>query len=34
MGLPVSKADLGEKVLYKYKDMTVEFHNDKVTDVR
>jgi hypothetical protein len=34
MGLPVSKADLGEKVLYKYKDMTVEFHNGKVTDVR
>lgn len=34
MGLPVSKADLGEKVLYKYKDMTVEFHDGKVTDVR
>ena|SRR2546422_4327450 len=34
MGLPISKADLGEKVLYKYKDMTVEFHNGKVTDVR
>jgi len=25
---------LGEKVLYKYKDMTVEFHNGKVTDVK
>jgi hypothetical protein len=34
MGLPVSKADLGEKVLYKYKDMTIEFHDGKVTDVR
>ena len=34
MGLPVSKADLGEKMLYKYKDMTVEFHDGKVTDVR
>jgi hypothetical protein len=34
MGLPASKADLGEKVLYKYKDMTVEFHDGKVTDVR
>jgi hypothetical protein len=34
MGLPISKADLGEKMLYKYKDMTVEFHDGKVTDVR
>lgn len=34
MGLPLSKADLGEKVLYKYKDMTVEFHDGRVTDVR
>lgn len=34
MGLPISKADLGEKMLYKYKDMTVEFHGGKVTDVR
>jgi hypothetical protein len=34
MGPPITKADLGEKVLYKYKDMTVEFHNGKVTDVR
>jgi len=25
---------LGEKVLYKYKDMTVEFRDGKVTDVR
>jgi hypothetical protein len=34
MGLPITKADLGEKVLYKYKDMTVEFHDGKVVDVR
>jgi hypothetical protein len=27
-------AILGEKTLYKYKDMTVEFHDGKVTDVR
>jgi len=34
LGLPQTRADLGEKVLYKYKDMTVEFHNGKVTDVK
>jgi hypothetical protein len=34
LGPPVTKADLGEKVLYKYKDMTIEFHGGKVTDVR
>jgi len=34
LGPPQSRADLGEKVLYKYKDMTVEFHNGKVTDVK
>lgn len=34
LGLPETKVDLGEKVLYKYKDMTVEFHDGKVTDVR
>lgn len=34
LGLPETKVDLGEKVLYKYKNMTVEFHNGKVTDVR
>lgn len=34
MGLPETKVDLGEKVLYKYKDMTVEFHDGKVTDVK
>jgi hypothetical protein len=34
LGLPETKVDLGEKVLYKYKNMTVEFHDGKVTDVR
>lgn len=34
LGPPLTKADLGEKVLYKYKDTTVEFHDSKVTDVR
>ena len=34
LGPPQTRADLGEKVLYKYKDMTVEFHNGKVTDVK
>ena len=34
LGPPATRADLGEKVLYKYKDMTVEFHDGKVTDVR
>jgi hypothetical protein len=34
MGLPEAKVDLGEKVLYKYKNMTVEFHDGKVSDVR
>jgi hypothetical protein len=34
LGLPVTKVDLGEKVLYKYKDMTVEFQDGKVSDVR
>ena len=34
LGLPETKVDLGEKVLYKYKSMTVEFHDGKVTDVR
>jgi hypothetical protein len=28
-----TRVDLGEKVLYKYKNMTVEFHNGKVADV-
>jgi hypothetical protein len=34
LGLPETKADLGEKVLYKYQNMTVEFHSGKVADVR
>jgi hypothetical protein len=34
LGVPVTRVDLGTKVLYKYKDMTVEFHDGKVTDVR
>jgi hypothetical protein len=34
LGLPTTKVDLAEKVLYKYKDMTVEFHDGKVSDVK
>jgi hypothetical protein len=34
LGVPETRVDLGEKVLYKYKDMTIEFHDGKVTDVR
>jgi hypothetical protein len=34
LGVPQTRVDLGEKVLYKYKDMTIEFHDGKVTDVR
>jgi hypothetical protein len=34
LGVPATKVDLGEKVLYKYTDMTIEFHDGKVTDVR
>ena len=34
LGLPQTRVELGEKVLYKYKDMTVEFHDGKVTDVK
>lgn len=34
LGVPQTRVDLGEKVLYKYKDMTGEFHDGKVTDVR
>jgi hypothetical protein len=34
LGVPLTRVDLGEKVLYKYKDLTIEFHNGKVTDVR
>jgi len=34
LGLPETKIDLGEKLLYKYKDMSVEFKGGKVADVR
>jgi hypothetical protein len=34
LGPPETRADLGPKVLYKYKDMTVEFRDGKVADVR
>jgi len=34
LGAPATKVDLGEKLLYKYKDMTVEFRDGKVADVR
>jgi hypothetical protein len=34
LGPPQTRVDLGEKVLYKYKDMTVEFHDGKLTDVK
>jgi len=34
LGPPTTRADLEGKTLYKYKDMTVEFHDGKVADVR
>ena len=34
LGPPVTRVDLGEKVVYRYSGMTVEFHGGKVTDVR
>jgi hypothetical protein len=34
LGPPQTRVDLDSKVLYKYKDMTVEFHGGKVVDVR
>ena len=34
LGVPDTRIDLGEKVMYKYKDMTVEFREGKVVDVR
>jgi hypothetical protein len=34
LGVPQTRVDLGEKILYKYKEMTVEFHDGKVTDAR
>jgi hypothetical protein len=34
LGVPETRVDLGEKVRYKYKDMTVEFRDGKMIDVR
>jgi hypothetical protein len=34
LGVPQTRIDLGGKVLYKYKDITVEFREGKVADVR
>ena len=33
-GTPTSKETLGEKVVYKYQDMTVEFINGRVSDIK
>ncbi len=33
MGRPTTRVDLGEKVLYKYKDMTAAFKDGNFTDV-
>lgn len=34
LGVPATRADLGDKVLYKYKDMSIEFREGKVVDVK
>ncbi len=34
LGLPATRVDLDSKVIYKYKDLTIEFHDGKVADVR
>lgn len=34
LGVPLTRVDLGSKILYKYKEMTIEFHEGKVVDVR
>ena len=34
LGLPITRIDLAAETLYKYKDMTIEFQDGKVTDVR
>ncbi len=34
LGEPQTRVDLGGKVLYKYKDLTIEFHEGKVADGR
>ena len=33
-GTPSSKEAFGEKVVYKYQDMTVEFVNGRVSDIK
>jgi hypothetical protein len=33
-GTPTSKETSGEKVVYKYQDMTVEFINGRVSDIK
>ncbi len=33
-GTPTSKETFGEKVIYKYQDMTVEFVNGRVSDIK
>jgi hypothetical protein len=34
MGPPESRVDSGDRVLQKYRDMTIEFGNGKVVEVR
>lgn len=34
LGPPQTRIDLADKLLYKYKDMTIEFRDGKVSDVR
>ena len=34
LGVPETKVDLGQKVLHKYKDLSVEFRDGKVADVK
>ncbi len=33
-GTPTSKETIGEKVIYRYQDMTVEFVNGRVSDIK
>ena len=33
-GTPTSKETFGEKVVYRYQDMTVEFVNGRVSDIK
>lgn len=34
LGKPLAKADLGDKLVYRYDGLTVEFLNARVSDVR